>query len=48
VITKFERGHGYTQPGYAELWRHKDSEGQIFFPDSKDWQECVAIAEALP
>ena len=29
-------------------FRAIESEGQIYYPDTKDWQECVATAEALP
>lgn len=29
-------------------YRAIETEGQIYFPDTQDWRECVAIAEALP
>lgn len=28
-------------------FREFDTEGRIFYPDTQDWRECVAIAEAL-
>lgn len=33
--------------GQFREYRAIDTEGQIYYPDTRDWRECVSIAESL-